>query len=236
MRHASYIQCWGGGYVCACVVCICVGVCVCCPGWEPVVHLVLGMKQVGHSQNFRRKNRVNCQNPFPGLVFFLLACSHIETGGLGTNNAQCFAGFSLPQASNKQISQRLLCRLSQCLELKPQVILEREVTSELGELLSGHWYFSFSYHFIPNSFKEWPEWQNGGLSVACLCVCSLDSIVSNSLRHYSLPARHLCWRDSPGNSIGVGCHALLQGIFLTHRLNLRLPCLLHCRQILYPLS
>ena len=88
-----------------------------------------------------------------------------------------FTGFSLPQASNKQIFQRLLCRLSQCLELEPQVILEREVTSELNELiywlLSGHWYFSFSYHFIPNSFKEWPEWQNGGLSVACLCVCVL---------------------------------------------------------------
>ena len=71
-------------------VCVCVCVCVCCPGWEPIVHLVLGMEQVGHSQTFRRKNRVNCQNLFPGLVFFLLACSHIETGGLGTNNAQCF--------------------------------------------------------------------------------------------------------------------------------------------------
>ena len=32
---------------------------------------------------------------------------------------------------------------------------------------------------------------------------------------------------------GVGCHALLQGIFLTHWLNLGLPL---CRQILYSLS
>ena len=31
----------------------------------------------------------------------------------------------------------------------------------------------------------------------------------------------------------MGCHLLLQGIFLTQRLN---PHLLHCRQILYPLS
>ena len=35
---------------------------------------------------------------------------------------------------------------------------------------------------------------------------------------------------------GVGCHFLLQGIFLTQGSNLRLPCLLHCRQILYLLS
>ena len=34
----------------------------------------------------------------------------------------------------------------------------------------------------------------------------------------------------PGKNTGVGCHFLLQGIFLTQGLNL---CLLHCRQILY---
>ena len=39
--------------------------------------------------------------------------------------------------------------------------------------------------------------------------------------------------DSPGNSTGVGCHALLQGIFPTQGSN---PGLLHCRWILYHLS
>ena len=39
--------------------------------------------------------------------------------------------------------------------------------------------------------------------------------------------------DSPGQNTGVGCHALLQGIFLTQGSN---PGLLHCRQILYRLS
>ena len=34
----------------------------------------------------------------------------------------------------------------------------------------------------------------------------------------------------PGKNTGVGCHALLQGIFLTQGLNLRL---LHCRLIFY---
>ena len=39
--------------------------------------------------------------------------------------------------------------------------------------------------------------------------------------------------DSPGKNTGVGCHALLQGIFPTQGLN---PVLLHCRWILYCLS
>ena len=37
----------------------------------------------------------------------------------------------------------------------------------------------------------------------------------------------LCARDSPGKNTGVGCHALLQGIFPTQGSNLCLPCLLH---------
>ena len=43
----------------------------------------------------------------------------------------------------------------------------------------------------------------------------------------------LCPWDSPGKNTGVGCHALLQGIFPTQRLD---PSLLHCRQVLYHLS
>ena len=39
--------------------------------------------------------------------------------------------------------------------------------------------------------------------------------------------------DYPGKNTGVGCHALLQGIFPTQKLNWSL---LHCRQILYQLS
>ena len=43
----------------------------------------------------------------------------------------------------------------------------------------------------------------------------------------------LCPWDSPGKNVGVGCHALLQGISPTQALH---PGLLHCRQILYCLS
>ena len=39
--------------------------------------------------------------------------------------------------------------------------------------------------------------------------------------------------NSPGKNAGMGCHALLQGIFPTQESN---PCLLHCRQILYHLN
>ena len=39
--------------------------------------------------------------------------------------------------------------------------------------------------------------------------------------------------DSPGKNTGVGCHALLQGIFPTQGSNPGLP---HCRWILYHLS
>ena len=42
-----------------------------------------------------------------------------------------------------------------------------------------------------------------------------------------------CPWDFPGKNTGVGCSFLLQGIFLTQRLNLGL---LHCRWTLYHLS
>ena len=60
------------------------------------------------------------------------------------------------------------------------------------------------------------------------------SVVSNSLWPHGLwPTKLLCPWDSPGKSTGVGCHFLLQRIFLTQGLNLGLP---HFRQMLYHLS
>ena len=69
---------------------------------------------------------------------------------------------------------------------------------------------------------------------SCSILNWLCLVVSNSLRpHGPQSARLLCPWDSPGKKTGVGCHALLQGIFPTWGLN---PGLLHCRQILYCLS
>ena len=62
--------------------------------------------------------------------------------------------------------------------------------------------------------------------VAHLCLPLCD------LRDCSPPGSSV-HGDSPGKNTGVGCHALLQGIFPTQGLNLDL---LHCRQILYHLS
>ena len=47
------------------------------------------------------------------------------------------------------------------------------------------------------------------------------------------PTRLLCPWDSPGKNTGVGCHALLQGIFPAQGSNPCLLWLLHCRKILY---
>ena len=47
------------------------------------------------------------------------------------------------------------------------------------------------------------------------------------------PSGSSVYGDSSGKNTGVGCHALLQGIFPTQGSNLNL---LHCRQILYCLS
>ena len=57
--------------------------------------------------------------------------------------------------------------------------------------------------------------------------------VSDSATPWTVARQLLCSGDSPGKSTGVGCHSLLQGIFLTQGLNLHLLGLLHCRWILY---
>ena len=68
-----------------------------------------------------------------------------------------------------------------------------------------------------------------------MCVLSC-SVVSNSLQLHGLyPARLLCPWDFPGKNTGVGCHSLLQGIFLTQGLNLHLLCLLHWQADSLPL-
>ena len=57
---------------------------------------------------------------------------------------------------------------------------------------------------------------------SCLTLCSpMD------------PTRLLCPWDFPSKCTGVGCHFLLQGIFLSQGSNPGLP---HCKQTLYPLS
>ena len=69
------------------------------------------------------------------------------------------------------------------------------------------------------------------LVVWSLCVCAKSlSHVRLFATHGLQPSRLLCPWDSPGKNPGVGCHVLLQGIFLAQALNLRL---LRDRWILY---
>ena len=68
-------------------------------------------------------------------------------------------------------------------------------------------------------------------SVVLCLVAQLCPALCNPM-YCSLPGSPV-HGDSPGKNTGVGCHALLQGIFPTQGLNPGLP---HCRWILYCLS
>ena len=56
------------------------------------------------------------------------------------------------------------------------------------------------------------------------CMGAVTSVMSNSLQRYGLcsPSGSSCPWDSPGKNTGVGCHTLIQGIFLTQGSNLHL--------------
>ena len=68
-----------------------------------------------------------------------------------------------------------------------------------------------------------------------ICAVLSHSVMSNSLQpHWLLcpwPTRFLCPWGFSRQDTGVGCHALLQGIFSTQGLNPGLP---HCRWIFLP--
>ena len=67
---------------------------------------------------------------------------------------------------------------------------------------------------------------------AVLCLVAQSCLTLCDPLDCSLPGFSV-HEDSPGKNIGVGYHALLQGIFPTQGSNPDLP---HCRQILYQLS
>ena len=79
----------------------------------------------------------------------------------------------------------------------------------------------------PNSCVEILAFSTSRAAVLCLVAQSSPTLCDPM--DCSSPGSSVHW-DSPGKNTGVGCHALLQGIFLTQGLN---PGLLHCRWILY---
>ena len=66
----------------------------------------------------------------------------------------------------------------------------------------------------------------GNTSFTHSTVCTVGCLVAKSCLTLVTPDCSLLLRpwDSPGKNTGVGCHFLLQGIFLTHGSN---PCFLH---------
>ena len=62
-----------------------------------------------------------------------------------------------------------------------------------------------------------------------LCLVAQPCPTLCNLMNYSLPGSSV-HGNSPGKNTGVGCHALLQGIFLTQGSNLHL---LHCGWVIY---
>ena len=70
----------------------------------------------------------------------------------------------------------------------------------------------------------------------CVCVLSRFSCVQLFAILWIVVRQALLSRDSPGKNTEVGCRALLQGIFLSHRLKLCLLCLLHWQVGSLPLA
>ena len=71
---------------------------------------------------------------------------------------------------------------------------------------------------------------------SCACVLSCFRWVWPFVIPWTVAHRLLCQWDSPGKNTGVGCHALLQGVFLTQGSNLGLLCLLHWQVGSLPLA
>ena len=114
---------------------------------------------------------------------------------------------------------------------KPQVrrtlanhIYDKELVSNIHKELS-------KCNKESNNNKKWQLIWKHTSPKKTFFVCVNRSVMSNSLRPHGLyPTRLLCPWNSPGKNTAVGCHSLLQGIFLTQGLNLGLQ---NCRQILY---
>ena len=90
------------------------------------------------------------------------------------------------------------------------------------DVIHAHQNFYFpipSEYILPRVCAQWLQ--------LCLTLCDSRDCSPTP------PSRLLCPWDSPGKNTGMGCHALLQGIFPTQDSNVHLR---HCRQILYPLS
>ena len=98
-----------------------------------------------------------------------------------------------------------------------------------------HHQFNYTVPFVENGGNESDFFRIFTMKRSLWNVSLL--VMSDSLwPHGLLPTRLICPWNSPGKNTGVGCHFLLQGIFLTQGWNLLLLCLLHWQVDYFPLS
>ena len=116
--------------------------------------------------------------------------------------------------------------------LEVKRLKQREVRSLEGHMITSEAQPSLSEQ--AGAQGQTPSAVSGERPPAVWREVSGAGVSCSVMSHSFCPAlRLLCPWDSPGKNTGVGCHFLLQGIFLTQGLN---PGLLHCRQILHCLS
>ena len=105
---------------------------------------------------------------------------------------------------------------------------------EVSTLARVPWTGDFFFHVF--SVVQWvvkchepQKTRNGSKLIKSyiLNVRVLVLYVLSRVRLFATPWRLICPWDSPGEDTGVGCHALLQGIFLTQGSNSRLLGLGH---------
>ena len=96
----------------------------------------------------------------------------------------------------------------------------------------------YSWPYLYSSCNASPThflffWQSATSVSQSVLVAQSFLTLCDPMDRVKPPTRLLCPWDSPSKNAGVGCHFLLQGIFLTHGSN---QGLLHCVKILYHLS
>ena len=133
--------------------------------------------------------------------------------------------------------------LLQCMKSRPYII-DRSYRGEdssffqkslkLSSQISLLW-LNFTSAFELISVAKWcvmTDLSSWGLGSGCVCL--VPQSCSTLCDHMDCsPLGSSVHGDFPGKNTGVGCHALLQGIFPTQGSNPGLP---HCRRILYRLS
>ena len=130
----------------------------------------------------------------------------------------------MPGESHGQRTGRLQSIVSQ--RVRYNLATEQQPNSRTRALRVSGYGESSSGSFLTRrkSLKNDP-WVHDKPLQLCLTLCDTMDC--------SLPV--LCPWDSPGKNFGVGCHALLQGIFPTQGSNPSLSCLLHWQASSLPL-